>query len=202
MLWWTQCQKAGVITMYSQDVDGIGTWRVVSQLNLDFTMLMIAWVSVFVVSPSFTDSNSILVNCWPHCRCIASKCLGPTQCHQCQNEGSVCSVIQVKTLFWVNICIQSSSHSWWEAPHLARGRHIVEFLVDYHVWTHYSCYMMLYKFVWTNCIWYVAHFFCMNNLIHFEASADPLSQPHAEALTVESRIWPAVSSDVGFKSVR
>ena len=51
------------VAVYSQDVDGVGTWRVVSQLNLDFVMLMIAWVSASVVSPSFTDSNSILVNC-------------------------------------------------------------------------------------------------------------------------------------------
>ena len=51
------------VAVYSQDVDGVGTWRVVSQLNLDFMMLMIAWVSASVVSPSFTDSNSILVNC-------------------------------------------------------------------------------------------------------------------------------------------
>ena len=51
------------IAVYSQDVDSVGMWRVVSQPNLDFAMLMIALVSASVVSPSFTDSNSILVNC-------------------------------------------------------------------------------------------------------------------------------------------
>ena len=62
MLSSTVQERVGLL-MYSQDVDGIGMWRVVSQPNLDFAMLMIAWVSASVVSPSFTDSNSILVNC-------------------------------------------------------------------------------------------------------------------------------------------
>jgi len=44
--------------MFVQDVDGIGTWRAVSQLNMDFMMLMMAWVSTTVFLPAFTDSNS------------------------------------------------------------------------------------------------------------------------------------------------
>ena len=44
--------------MFVQDVNGIGAWRAVSQPNMDFAMLMMAWVSTAVFLPAFTDSNS------------------------------------------------------------------------------------------------------------------------------------------------
>ena len=44
--------------MFIQDVDSIGAWRAVSQPNMDFAMLMIAWVSTSILLPAFTDSNS------------------------------------------------------------------------------------------------------------------------------------------------
>jgi len=44
--------------MFIQDVNGIGAWRAVSQPNMDFMMLMMAWVSTTVFLLAFTDSNT------------------------------------------------------------------------------------------------------------------------------------------------